>query len=62
VTAEEKTRVIERLEKLSQKLDGAIGRLVLLRGDPRGREAHEIAIAVGTGLTDVINELQESGR
>ena len=54
-----KEHIVERIGKLNEDLNGAIGRLTSLRpNDIRLAEAHEIVLKIGMGLDDLINYIQ----
>jgi hypothetical protein len=51
-------QITNKLDSINQKLNGVIGRLTILRGQStEGREAHDLALEVGSDLDDLINEL-----
>ena len=53
--------IIEKLDKISQTLNGIGGRLLVASmRDKTVREAHEMVIKLGCHVDDLINELQES--
>lgn len=52
--------ITTKLDAINQRLNGAIGRLVLLRNFPVGKEAHDIVLEVGSAIDDLINEILES--
>ena len=50
-------QITKKLNNLSRRLDGIIGRLTVYRNIPEVGEAHTMALELGNDIDDLINKL-----